>query len=278
MATKRNTSMQKKLELQLHEQYAQNNNSYFNTIVVFMCTLIAVIAAYGYVALRTNISFSRDFGNMVLSDGSFTLEAFVLTAMASLVVLAVCFVICVYQGVAQRNEQFIIDAIRRKYYGKSLTNKPKIFPESYHPYYKEGFDIIQGHYGLLINIILFVAGVIMLMTFVKLFLFCPITKVPSQILFNIILWRFWFLIFIVSVVIICCLCVYFYNLQIKKYHRRQGEFYLSVKPDLDEDRLTFVEIYCDLCHINNQEKTTKKDCKIIKKIKAYFKIFKFIKQ
>ena len=48
-----NTEVQTQLELQLHGQYATNNNAYLGSIVVLLTTLLAVFAGYGCRAFYT---------------------------------------------------------------------------------------------------------------------------------------------------------------------------------------------------------------------------------
>ena len=55
-----------------------------------------------------------------------------------------------YQGVAQRCEQFIIYAIRCNYGKKDFIEN--IFPSGYNPFNKKRLEIVQGLYGELIKI------------------------------------------------------------------------------------------------------------------------------
>ncbi len=239
--TDKNKEMQQKMELQLHEQYAQNNNSYFNSIVVLVCTLLAVIGAYGYVFIRTELRFTQYFEEMTTSSGGFTLDALILTAMASLFVLAVCYYICIYQGVAQRNEQFITDAIRRKYYGQNLQTSPKLFPDTYHPYCKYGIDIIQGHYGLFICFLKVIGYLVIFSTATKIVIYAIYCN------YNTMLWIM-SAAFLVFIIVIRICCYNFYKKQLKKYYQRQCEFFLFFKPDIFEGEQAFTETYCKLCN------------------------------
>lgn len=244
-----NKGIQQELELQLHEQYAQNNNSYFGSIVILMCTLFAVIGAYGYIYIRTEIFFTEDFGLMTTCNDGFTLDALILTSIASLFVLAVCYCICVYQGVAQRNEQFIIDAIRRKYYDKGLTAPPKLFPKTYHPYNKWDEDIIQGHYGQFMKFLEIVGTAISVAAIIKVVLFLfGITKT------TVLLFIVWLIVFIASIIIIFYTCYRYYNSQLKKYYLRQCEYCLSLESQLPNDMEPFTKVYCELCKDMNKSK------------------------
>ena len=44
-----NELMTQKLELQLHEQYAINNNANLSSIVTLICTILVIFGSYGYV-------------------------------------------------------------------------------------------------------------------------------------------------------------------------------------------------------------------------------------
>lgn len=144
--------MQQEMELQLHEQYAQNNNANLGSIITLIVTLLAVFYGYGYVYLHSTLEFSEGFVKMY-EDGYYTLDALVFTTMAVYVVLGIIYYICYYQGLHQRLEQFITFAIRAKYYRKSprkwknpiIIGFPEslmddsyneIFPRGYHPFKK----------------------------------------------------------------------------------------------------------------------------------------------
>lgn len=158
--------VQTQLELQLHEQYATNNNAYLGSIVVLLTALVVVFAGYGYVYLRTSLTMTTNFGVM-LSGDALTLDALLLTTLAVVGVIAICYVICAYQGCAQRKEQFIIDAIRRKYYGEDINDPFHLFPQDYSPWGKEGHQIFQGLYGLLMKLCYFAAAAVILATGAK---------------------------------------------------------------------------------------------------------------
>lgn len=237
-----NEEMQQELELQLHEQYAQNNNSYFGSIVILMCTLLAVIGAYGYIYIRTVIYFTEDFGLMTTCNDGFTLDALILTSIASIFVLAVCYCICVYQGVAQRNEQFIIDAIRRKYYGNGLTALPKLFPKSYHPYNKWDKDIIQGHYGQFMKFLEIVGIAISVATIIKVVL-----SIFENSKTNVLLLFVWLLVFVTAIIIISYYCYRYNNRQLIKYYLRQCEYCISLKSELIKDMKAYTEVFYELC-------------------------------
>lgn len=149
------TYMQETMLLQLHEQYAVNNNAKLESAVTLIVGLLAVIGAYGFVFLHVdeflvNLSFSHEF----------TLNGLLLTATATTIVLAIMSHICMYQGFAQRKGQFIIYAIRRHYKLGIIYNDKRIFPDSYHPFNKKFLEIYQGLFGEFIKIILVIQFII----------------------------------------------------------------------------------------------------------------------
>lgn len=152
MDNMKDTAMQDELLKQLHEQYAVNNNANLGTIVTLVVAMIAVIGYFGYVYVHTGVDFSDDFGCLVKCSGEFYLDALLLIYFASVLVIAILIRLCIYQGVAQRKEQFIIDGIRSKYFKDGLNKEDYIFPEGYTPYKKEGLQIVQGLYGELVKI------------------------------------------------------------------------------------------------------------------------------
>lgn len=142
------TYMKNKMLLHLHEQYAVNNNAKLSSAVTLIVGLLAVIGAYGYVFLHVD-----DNLGCLRSTHEYTLDDLILTAMAAIIVLAIMKHICIYQGFAQRRDQFIIYAIRC-YHGLKINNKDeeRIFPDNYHPFNKEGVEIFQGLFGEFIKI------------------------------------------------------------------------------------------------------------------------------
>ena len=164
---KKERTMQEEMELQLHQQYAENNNAYFGSIVAFIGVLLGVIAAYGYVYIRTSLYFSKDFGSMVDCFDNYTMDALILTSIAAMLVVLICHHICVERGVAQRKEQFIIDSIRRHYYGDTLNKDRKWLPNTYHPYEKESGEIIQGLYNLFRRILYWTNWIIFITVMLK---------------------------------------------------------------------------------------------------------------
>ncbi len=164
--------IRKEFELQLHEQYAINNNTHLSNVITLLVALIAVFSCFGYIFLNSSISFSRDFD--FIESGRYTLDAFLFTAIASNVVLYIMTRICIYQGFSGRYEQFVTYALRRKNkmfqppYTYQNANENIIFPDKYMPFGKKGLDIPQGLFGEFIKIFIGLTFLIQCSVFMKL--------------------------------------------------------------------------------------------------------------
>lgn len=139
--------MSDRLESHLHEQYAKDNNSYFSSIVVLFVGMLAALGAYGYVFIYCNANNTINFSS----------EQLIYASMSACIVLAIIAYLSLYRGVAQRLNQFIVFAIRYKYFDeykeKSESNKKQhIFYKGYTPFEKRGLKIVQGLYGEIVKI------------------------------------------------------------------------------------------------------------------------------
>lgn len=139
-----NKEMQQQMELQLHEQYAINNNANVSSIAALFVTMLASVGAYGYVFLHSVNECS------CCDSSSFTLFDLLATAFATIAVLMMIIYLCISLGCRQRMEQFIIYAIRKKYYDDD-TQYSRIFPKEYHPFEKEGLNMVQSPYDYFIR-------------------------------------------------------------------------------------------------------------------------------
>ena len=147
------------IEKQLHEQYAVNNNAYLSSVISFLVGLFGAIGAYGYVLIHA----FPDYGdNIVYSP----VQLF-LTMTGSLFVLTIISCICMFQGIAQRREQFITYAIRVKHI-ENVGADNSIFPQNYSPFDKRGLDMVQGLYGeflkmvICVQLLIFVSAIMYL--------------------------------------------------------------------------------------------------------------------
>ena len=168
---KSDIDVQHEMELQLHEQYAVNNNAYVSSTVAFICGVMAVLGAFGYVYLFSSQETATNFGDLAKHDNVFTVDALMLTADAAIMVLAILFLFCLDRGAYQRKEQFITYAIRCKYFselnGGVGEEEIKIFPDNYTPFGKSWIGFVQGVFGFMLKAIAFVACVIVVLTAIK---------------------------------------------------------------------------------------------------------------
>lgn len=142
----------KELELQLHEQYAINNNANLSSIIGLITATIVVVGFYGYAFVRSSLEYSDSF-KFLTDDGCYTMNTLLLMASGTVIILAILQYICMYQGYQQRNEQFIIYAIRCKYYQeKPEQAEDSIYPSNYTPFDKGMLQYVQGLFGELFKI------------------------------------------------------------------------------------------------------------------------------
>ena len=144
--------VKQKMLLQLHEQYAVNNNSGLSSVVSLIVGMLAAIGFYGYAYVFSTNDFETKFGDSCCCSCSFSLTQLSIIAIFSLLVLAIIIHICIYQGSAQRLEQFIIHKIRIEYGLVNQDGTSKIIPSSYKPSGKRGLKIVQGLFGEIVKI------------------------------------------------------------------------------------------------------------------------------
>lgn len=158
-------NMQQQLELQLHEQYAINNNATLSSMLTLFVTMLAVLAGYGYVFINSQGECEPGFC-MKVGD-LYTIHALLLTTLASTLVLAAIAYICIETGYKGRMEQFITYAIRKKYY--RTEELLETFPKGYTPFKNEGSWIrpIQSPYDTFFRITIIAAIVINVATIAR---------------------------------------------------------------------------------------------------------------
>jgi len=186
------------IERQLHEQYAVNNNSYLGHIVSLVGGLFAVLGLYGNVFIKSNLLFEK-------ADGyEYTMGDLFIAAAFAYIALGIMAYLCIYLGMHQRHEHFVVWAIRKKFYGKDYVDKPKIYYEDYIPFVKKPFAIIKELYGEFVKIISLVTLCILVSLIIKVGLsihnngFCcevaeyySVPIVVHIIAYFICLFRFW---------------------------------------------------------------------------------------
>ena len=138
-----NKEMQEKLETQLHEQYAINNNANVSSFIAMIGALIIAFTGYGYVLVKFKY------------PNAFDADLFDLVTVATVFVIAILYCTAVQLGSAQRMEQFITYAIRCKYYDNNIEKLMTIYPMGYNPFNKNITNYVQGVYNT-ITYILFI--------------------------------------------------------------------------------------------------------------------------
>lgn len=164
-----NEEMIKEFEKHLHEQYAANNNAGLSNLIALITSSIVIFGFYGYVFVYSTVKFTTDLNYLYCHCTKlYSLDVLVFITMACLFVINVLIYICFFQGLKQRKEQFVIFALRKKYYQRNpIELSPKIYPETYHPFQKSGLDIVQGLYGEMIKVFQWLEIVLLFSTFCK---------------------------------------------------------------------------------------------------------------
>lgn len=217
----------KEMEMQLHEQFSVNYNSTYSTTIALFCSLLAVLYGYGHIYLNSNIEFAANPGEVYCDCTKlYTLDALVYATIAANVVLAIMKYICLRQGVNQRLEQFLVHAIRTKYYNQDPTEmvNPKIYPFGYTPFWKKGEKIVVGIYGELITIICALQILVMVGLLYKLiwniWLYSELGFVANA---------FWEIFFLVVISIICYGQYHYVKKEnlYEKYKKRNLEYWCN---------------------------------------------------
>ena len=144
MATEKQ-EMQKELELQLHEQYAINNNANVSSFIAMIGTLIIAFTGYGYV-LYQYLMGECACCNYDKANAATMVH---IATFAVLVVIFILYMVAVQIGASQRSDQFVIHNIRKRAYDNNKEELEKIYPEGYTPEGKNYFKFVQGIYNIL---------------------------------------------------------------------------------------------------------------------------------
>lgn len=134
-------TLTQKLEDQLHEQYAINNNSNASSLISISTALAMAFSGYGYVLYH-------------YLDSHFTREPHMLLVVscAVILVLLLLYTISVNLGSGQRMEQFVTFAIRMERYRTDPQLSEvysRIYPDGYNPFNKSYCQFVQGIYNIL---------------------------------------------------------------------------------------------------------------------------------
>jgi len=157
MATEKQ-EMQKELELQLHEQYAINNNANVSSFIAMIGALIIAFTGYGYVLYQYLMG---DVCCCKMADAETMVH---IATFAVLVVIFILYMVALNLGTGQRMEQFITFAIRQTAYKDKIDTYKEIYPKSYHPFNKTIWRFTQGMYNSLLYIFLIVYIIVCIYT------------------------------------------------------------------------------------------------------------------
>ena len=202
-------NMRQKLELHIHEQYAINDNAKMSSLITLFVPLLTAVGFYGYVFVHSTCEFSKFDGKWELIDPNkmFNLDALILTAFCSLFILFVLSLVCLELGFSHRYTQFIIHAIRAKYYQPRQDNKEQaksnsdkgvdeeidlgpdfnqIFPRGWTPFGKDKkkvIDVVPGLYGEFIKYLKWTGLIIIISCLAKVVFYWldSITQYPAFI-------------------------------------------------------------------------------------------------
>ena len=144
MATEKQ-EMQKELELQLHEQYAINNNANVSSFIAMIGALIIAFTGYGYVLYQYLMGECARCNH----DKANAATMVHIATFAVLVVIFILYMVAIEVGAGQRSNQFVIHNIRKKAYDNNKEELEKIYPEGYSPKGKNYFNFVQGIYNTL---------------------------------------------------------------------------------------------------------------------------------
>ena len=157
MATEKQ-EMQKELELQLHEQYAINNNANVSSFIAMIGALIIAFTGYGYVLYQYLMG---DVCCCKMADAETMVH---IATFAVLVVIFILYMVALNLGTGQRMEQFITFAIRQTAYKDKIDTYKEIYPKAYHPFNKTIWRFTQGMYNSLLYIFLIVYVIVCIYT------------------------------------------------------------------------------------------------------------------
>ncbi len=146
METKTKEEMQQALEQQLHEQYAINNNEGIKSFVAFIAAIIALFGAFGYVFVNTEPQCAPQ-GCAFFGGSAFYIEAYIGIAIVTSIVLGFLADIALALGWNQRQNHWIIQRIRKKYYDEAQMRE--VFGDIYKATDKTPCNFIPGIYNLL---------------------------------------------------------------------------------------------------------------------------------
>lgn len=139
-----------KLEEQLHEQYAVNNNSKTSSLIAILAALMVAFTGYGYVLY--NYLLPSQCCSLFTKN-----SLLICVSIAVIEVITLLYILSVYLGTDQRLEQFIAFSIRIKHYDdkRKYREYNLVYPKCYHPFNKTFCNFVQGINNVLSNALIF---------------------------------------------------------------------------------------------------------------------------
>jgi len=126
------------LLLQLHKQFAENQNHHQGLFVQLLTTIIALFTGFGYVYVNTN---SKTDGMSSISEG-FSINILFITTIVVEAVLLLLNCIILHQGYCFRRDQHLNMEIRKD----KIGNYAKIFDDLYDSDNKKFWNYLPGFY------------------------------------------------------------------------------------------------------------------------------------
>lgn len=139
-----NSTIKDELNLQLHEQYAINNNEGVKSFIAFLTAILALFGAFGYVVVNTDYQMSN--GNKLLVCQGYAFEVYVGVALVMAIMLTFLAEISLSLGFGQRHNHIIIQRIRESYYDRESYEG--IFKNSYKAKNKSVCDFVPDIYNI----------------------------------------------------------------------------------------------------------------------------------
>jgi preprotein translocase subunit SecG len=204
---------EEELENQLHQQYAENDNSRSGVFTSFIIGIVALFGFYGYVFVNTYKRYWK-----------FDAQEFLLMSFITIGILFFLAILALNLGYSLRRDHFIVYNIRKERYGRDKTEMRKIFGKLYKPSGKNFLKFLPNYYNLFYWLFFYSEIFILITTKIKI---CDIGINNTEIIFSrceSILYRavIPFHIFFIILTLIFRLCSYCkYRRNIKKIRTRK---------------------------------------------------------
>lgn len=181
--------------LNLHNSYSENYNQILGCCISLLITSLAILFGFGFILFQANDDITKDWLCFMEYDCNTESMVYNLNALSFItagtgIVLTGIISILIYQGIAGRKEQFIVYSIRENakigfHLNNSMEEDNGCLPYFYHPFgeYKDldndhiktkavGLNIIQGLYGEIVKILIFITLIVYVLSFIKIIFGC----------------------------------------------------------------------------------------------------------